>query len=334
MWFKQVTCDNCFTPLKNTGRHNCYILLRVRGHKVITSDTSFRSYLPYQQLYPFPFATFNQTKPYGNIYMYSVAQEDLTLNVKTWFCDNECAYEYAKQKNYLMLYYDETLNSVRAITPHLAQINAELNNTPLRGLTFPWNREWIISHNKYKNLEMYNKHVSFPKLPINFLSLDLCSLNDASTYLDMLKDDSFRKSFWGTTEVPIRTETQIKEHIASMNVAYGRRLGLEWVIKHDLYAIGFIRMYCTNPSDPYNWYVEFGIKKEYQNRGYMGHVLSCVLDWARVNGLDKVYAICETSNTPCQKLLKGVPYSTSSSTIHAHDTYAGGRDMFRYEICL
>ena len=50
--------------------------------------------------------------------MYSVAQEDLTLNVKTWFCDNECAYEHAKQKNYLMLYYDETLNSVRAITPY------------------------------------------------------------------------------------------------------------------------------------------------------------------------------------------------------------------------
>ena len=181
---------------------------------------------------------------------------------------------------------------------------------------------------------MYNKHVSFPTLPINFLNLDLCSLNDASAYLDMLKDDSFRKSFWGTTEVPIRTESQIKEHIASMNVAYGRRLGLEWVIKYNLHAIGFIRMYCTNPSDPYNWYVEFGIKKEYQNRGYMKNILSCVLNWAKTNGLDKIYAICETSNIGCQNLLKSIPYPTYSTIIKAHDNYAGERDMFRYEIWL
>ena len=40
MWFKQMTCDNCFIPLKNVGRHNKYIVVRFTGSKIMPFNLS------------------------------------------------------------------------------------------------------------------------------------------------------------------------------------------------------------------------------------------------------------------------------------------------------
>jgi len=335
MWFLQTTCDNCFSLLDNVGRHNCYVMIRIKKQKIVPSDNRFSGYAPYQHEYPFPFASFNPQKPFGNVFMYAVEETDYDLKNRTWFCSNECAYNYAKENNLLMLYYDESLNSVRAITPHTVQINNELGGDKFRGLTFAWNQEWVVPKSSFKDLSGYNPD-DFSEWDEKDYKIRKCQIDDAKAYLELLADDEFKIAFWGTKNKPNIKIQDIKDHINAMNIAYKRRMGAEWIIikKKKLLpneTIGFIRIYCTNPSDLYNWYMEFGIKKSYRGQGIMSRMFMNMVVWTSCNGLDNIYAICEVSNTACLRLFKKFP-DVKISRVQADDKYAGKREMYRFRL--
>lgn len=337
MWFKQITCDNCFKILDNIGRHNCYVMLRILQFNKVQSDNQFNGYIPYQTEYPFVFASFNQIKKLGNAFMYSVNSEDYTLNNRTWFCCNKCAHEFAKKKNLIMYYYDENLDSVRAINPHMIEINKELDSPDkYKGLVASWgDREWIISSDKYKDLKKYNVNKVFPELITkNFRLTWLYKSNkDKKDFINILKDEAFQFSFWGSSNISITTK-KIIEHIEFMRINYGRRLGIEWMIRKDGKIYGFVRIHCISPSDPHNWYIEFGISKEFRGLGYMKEVIPIVLQWCKYNCLENIYAISETNNIACYRLLKGLPYHIDIKKIDAYDTNAGNRKIYRYSIKL
>ncbi len=334
MWFKQVTCDNCFNLLESTGRHNCYIMFRILKSKIIPSKNDYSGSAPYINEYPIVFASFNSYKTEGNSFMYSVNQEDMNMNYRTWFCCNECAYNHSIKTKTIMLYYDEKLDSVRAITPHMVQTNRELEVNDYKGLFFSsGNFDWIIAKSEYKTLRKYNKTdnigISTPRLILTGISE-----SDCSHYINLLNEKGFQNSFFGVS-LNVYTYSRFRKHFELMQLNMNRRLGLEWNLRIKNAFIGFIRLNSTYLHDPHNWYLEFGIMKKHQRKGLMKEALLAVLNWSKLNGLENIYAISEIDNKACYNLLKKLPnYTIDIQVLDANDKYAGNRNIYRYSIKL
>ena len=332
MWFKQMTCDNCFTTLENVGRHNCYIMVRFTDFRIIPFNlNSPQTYTPYQRQFPIAFVSCTSMKPAGNMFMYSIIQEDSNLQNRSYFCSNKCACEYAKQNNCIMLYFDEPLQAVKSIVPHIEQINRELGINDYKGLPFNWQQEWIIPRSSFVDLSMYNCNIAFPELNYPY-KLTFLKSQDESDYLNLLLDKSFQYSFYGSNNFPEERVKDIKGHIKSYELNFGRRLGIEWIIRENDKFIGFIRMNCINPNDPYNWYIEFGLTQNMRGKGIMKNGLNCVLKWCKENGLNNIFATCEVYNEACNRLMLSMPYSVQSTKIPANDDFAGYRMLNRFSV--
>ena len=289
-------------------------------------------YSIYQKQFPIAFVSCTSMKPNGNIFMYSII-DDIDLQNRTYFCSNECACKYAKQSNCIMVYYDEFLQSVKSIIPHMEQLNRELGLSSYKGVSFNWQQEWIVPRNSFVDLEKYNSNITFPDLNYPY-KLTFYKSQDEYDYLNLLLDKSFQYSFYGSNHFPEERFKNIKEHIKSSEINFGRRLGIEWIIRENDKFIGFIRMNCISPNDPYNWYIEFGLVQNKRGKGIMKNTLRNVLKWCKENGLDKAYATCEVYNEACNRLMLAMPYSVQSMKISAHDNFAGNRLLNRFSISL
>jgi RimJ/RimL family protein N-acetyltransferase len=237
-----------------------------------------------------------------------------------------------------MFYYDENLNSKRAVSPNMIQINTELGGNKYRGLAVDFPDQWLYPKNSFKDLRLYNQTGNpFPALKDPY-SLSFFKPSDENNYLKLLFDKSFQLDFYGSNTFPKEKVSNLTEHVEVHKTLYGRRLGIEWIIRENENFIGFVRMTCIKQEDPYNWYIEFGLLKEKRGKGIMRNVFDAVLLWCKRNGLDKVYAVCETFNTTSQRLISGcsVPYKNKTNTyrIPAYDVYAGSRENYKYELFL
>lgn len=334
MWFKQITCDNCFIPLENVGRHNNYVIIRFTESKIIPFNLHTpQTYVPYQRQFPIAFVSCISAKPMGNMFMYSILQEDYNLENRSYFCSNKCACEFAKQSNCIMLYFDESLQSVKSIIPHMEQLNRELGESNYKGLPFNWQQEWIVPRNSFVDLKMYNRDITFPKLSYPY-ELSFYKIQDESDYRNLLLDKSFQHFFYGSNNFPDERVNDIKGHVKSYELNLKRRLGLEWIIRENGKFIGFIRLNCINSNDPYNWYIEFGLKQNMRGKGIMRGALDSVFKWSKENGLNNIFATCEAYNEACCKLMSGIPYNIQKGNIPASDAFAGARMLNRYSIQL
>lgn len=339
MWFKQMTCDCCYRPLDSIGRHNRYYFCKIlEFHRL--SKWEYDSRYDYYNN-PLDYRFNYDTSPYclyGYVYCYKT--EPLTPNsYSTWFCSKECAVKEAIRHNSLVFYYDEHEKSVSFFTPHIVEINkaiAESDYTPL--LMMDWGESnWFQKRGDYQDLRVYGFDSHYPTFSSKLCNIVKPIPSLFEGYKKLVLDKDFEKDFWGSNGNDMREhiQNQFPNFLKSVDVNFGRRLMIEWFItnKHDQF-IGFIHLTCMYPAFPYKWVVEFGLVKEYRNRGIMKVVLRDIFNWAKQNGCDEIYAISEDYNHACHALLRGLPYSIAEKRTMMSDQFGGFRPMRNFKIRL
>lgn len=339
MWFNQMTCDCCYKPLRSTGRHNRYYFCKVLDFQKVTPWEYNMRYDFFNN--PMDYRFNYDTSPYCiNGYVYSYKTEPLRQNAySTWYCSRECAVKEAKKANALLFYFDEEEGSVAFFTPHTVEINRAINEsdyTPL--LMMEWGEEnWFQKRIEFKDLSMYGFETRYPEFSTRLCNIVKPNALLFEEYKKLVLDPAFEKDFWGSNGADMRNhiQQQFPNFLASVDVNFGRRLMIEWFItdKSNKF-IGFIHLTCMYPAFPYKWVVEFGLVREYRGRGIMKTVLNGIVNWAKQNGCDEIYAISEDFNHPCHRLMNGLPYPVKETRHMMSDLFGGYRPMRNFLVSL
>lgn len=339
MWFKQVTCDCCFKPMPSIGRHNRYYAARILEFDKVT-PSQFNSRYAY---YNNPNETrFNyDTSPYCyNGFVYCYKTEILTPNSwSTWYCGNECALKAAKRMNAVLYYWDENERSVAFITPQMIEINRAIDEsdyTPL--LMMDWGEQnWFQQRRNFKDLRQYGFERDYPEFRTNLCNIVKPEASMLTDYKSLLLDPSFQRDFWGDSNQIVSNNVleAIPNFMEHVDIDFGRRMMIEWFITNKMNQfIGFIHLTCMSPAFPYKWVVEFGLVKEYRKKGIMKTVLAGIVNWAKRNGCDTLYAISEDFNHAAHATLKSIPFQIQETKRPMADDKAGFRNMRIFTINL
>lgn len=339
MWFKQMTCDCCFTPLDSIGRHNRYYLCKIQEFEKLTPRQYQFNYDYYNN--PNEIRINYDTSPYsynGFVYCYKIDQLS-PRSYSTWFCSRQCALNAAKKMNALAFYYDEEEQSVAFITPHIVEINRAIHEsdyTPL--LMMDWGEHnWFQKLSDYKDLSLYGFDTSYPTFSTRLCNVVKPSVRLLNGYKRLVLDPDFQKDFWGSNGAAISNHinNSLPNFMNHVDVDFGRRLMIEWFItnKNEDF-IGFIHLTCMSNAFPYKWVVEFGLVKEYRGKKIMKTVLRGILNWAKNNGCDKIYAISEEHNHPAHALFNNLPFNVTENRTHMSDQFGGFRPMRNYIVNL
>lgn len=338
MWFKQVTCDHCFTPLDSQGRHNHFYFAKIiKFERVNKDDYFFRSH---EFNNPNEFRFNYDTSMYSDSnWVYCYHLERLTPNKSTWFCDRKCALAAAEESDSVLFYYDNNDGAIAMITPQQREINALIDenyDTPLLLLGIDPSK-WFDTDQNYQDLTVYGTEKAFPVLFSSNLRLIKPSSCFLSAHQSLIMEDSFLNDFYGSSsfEVKEKVKEGLEDFLIGAEIDYGRRMQIDWfIIENDSQYIGFIRMTCKQPAFPYKWMIEFGLLPNYRQRGIMSKVVAKVINWAKLNGCNEIYAISENHNTPAHLLLRHTGYPTIEGNMPMTDQYGGLRPMKQFRITL
>lgn len=117
-------CDICNTKYPNCDR--LFTSMNIQKFKKITGKFGANPLVSKEYSIAFSDITENQIN--GTYYLYKFG--DNTPKLK--FCSNECIFEYCMKNNYISIFKSNIeKGSIRAITPHLIEINKSLNNNYL-----------------------------------------------------------------------------------------------------------------------------------------------------------------------------------------------------------
>lgn len=335
MWFKQMTCDNCFRPLDHIGRDNKYFFTRILDFKRV----SLYEYNGSPHLYrSSDKVRFNYALPNnGDVLCYVTTP--FSINNGTWFCSNECAYKVAKSHNLIFYYFDENMQLGAAITPQMEIINKELGFPLPKGLRMQGitGVNWFVKPSDYKDYSQYGCNTDFPILNLNKVKLVEPSIRYESEHNSLILDSDFEKDFYGSNNSDIREHIKrgLDGYIKQTKINFGRRAEICWfILDENNEYVGFIHFTAMNPAFPDNWVLEFGLRKKYRNRGIMSEVLPVVINWAKQEGGDEFYAISEIYNRACHTLINKQIFRKTETKTVMNDVFAGVRNMYVYHFIL
>jgi RimJ/RimL family protein N-acetyltransferase len=305
MWFKQVTCDNCYSPLQLLSVQNKFVVLPILRSKIIECDMTFSKYIPFAEEYSFQFADFNKLRPSGNLHIYKIQEDSLQLEQQTYFCSKKCAFEYSLSHENILLFYDEELSKVRAIAPCMIDINRILGGGLYRSLNVVWPYEWIINFPK-EDLSAYNFNDNSLDIDTKRLKVRRIIKDDLESLSDLMLSDNFFKHFDYSLSVEKHKSRvkniSFKKSLEMYNTNYKRRthLNLSIMLPKLNQFIGFINIGAKDDE----WQLEFALVEKFQGKGYLKEALVHVLAWCKTNGLDEIRALVELDNHKCISLLK------------------------------
>lgn len=333
MWFKQFTCDSCFRPMRNTGRHNRFFFTKIIDYFCVSKFEYHSNPHIYQSADK---SRFNFPVPNGNVYCY-VTEPFNPNGFNTWYCSPECAVKEAKRNNCILYYFDEKLGVAAALTPQIESINKErgyplYSGLPMYGIT---GDKWIVPKSQFDDYSQFGFDTSFPKMNLTNSNLVKPTLIFEKENAELYLNPDFQKSFFGSNNQA--AVNHIKEglvnSIQKMEINFGRRMQIDWfVIDKDNKYAGFIRLTSMSPSLPYKWVLEFGLNTLHRKKGIMIEAVTAVLKWARHEGCDIVYAISEDFNVPCHKLMNKLPFNVDERRTTMTDPFAGYRPMRLFTI--
>lgn len=330
-----MTCDYCFLPLEDTGRHNRYYFSKILDFKKLSPREFNANFSYYRDWLKYDTSAFCGG---GSVFCYKI--EPLHQNsYSTWYCCKDCAIKESIRSNSILFYYDEYERSVAFFTPHIHEINRaidESENTPL--LMMEWSAEnWFQQPEDYQNLRQYGSENNYPIFETDICKIIKPNISLFEEYKKLVLQPDFQKDFWGTNGADISNhiKKEFPKWLKSVDIHFGRRLMIEWFItnKNDDF-MGFIHLTCMYPAFPYKWVVEFGLKKEYRGKGLMKNVLTHISNWAKLNGCDEIYAISEEHNVVAHKLIRKLPYLVQEFTKMMSDQFSGCRLMKNFIINL
>lgn len=333
--FKQMTCDTCYRPLPNIGRHNRYYFCKIEEFERVSKREFVQNQAKYNNPYEprFNYDTSEWSLLHDYVYCYKLDNYPQKKGYSTWFCSNECALEAAIRMNCILFYYDEKDNSVAMITPQLKEINCEIQElpyTPLLMMEWPA-EQWFQQPKDYQDLSMYGDNSVYPTLSLSKVNLIVPNKEMVPSLRKMFTTPSFAKSYFGDSSSNILkaiSEMIPDNYDESTQIDFGRRAEISWFItdKQNNF-VGFIHITQKYKALPYKWVLEFGVRSEYQGRGIMSEVLPAVVAFSRKEGCDEpIYAVSEDFNIACHKLFRKIP-NVQECRSFMNDQYAGGRMM-------
>ena len=333
--FKQMTCDTCYRPLPNIGRHNRYYFCKIKEFERVSKSEFIRNLgkynNPYEPRLNYDISEWSQLHDY--VYCYKFDNYPQANGYSTWFCSNRCALETAIHTNCILFYYDENDQSVAMITPQLREINYEIQEssyTPLLMMDWPADR-WLQQPRDFQDLSKYGTNSVYPTLSLSTVNLIVPNREMVPSLRKMFTTPSFAKSYFGnsSSEILEAISKMIPDNYdESAQIDFGRRSEISWFItdKQNNF-IGFIHITQKYKALPYKWVLEFGLSTEYQGHGIMSEVLPAVVSFARDEGCDEpIYAVSEDFNIACHKLFRKFP-NVQECRNFMNDQYAGGRIM-------
>jgi GNAT superfamily N-acetyltransferase len=236
--------------------------------------------------------------------------------------------------NCLLFYYDENDHSVAFITPHLKEINREIQElpfTPLLIMEWPADR-WFQQPRDFQDMSMYGTNTTYPTMSLSRVNLIVPNREMVPSLIKMFTTPSFAKSYFGCayqTKMESITKMTADEFVESALEDFGRRAGIDWFItdkKNNF--VGFIHLTQKYVGIPNKWVLEFGVRPECQGQGIMSEVLPAVVSFARREGCDEpIYAVSEVFNTACHKLFRKFP-NVQEQRASMNNMIVGGRDIF------
>lgn len=338
--FKQITCDICYRPLPNIGRHNRYYFCKIEAFEKVHKRDFVQNQAKYNNPYEprFNYDTSEWSQLHDYVYCYKLDSYPQANGYSSWFCSKECALEAAIKMGCILFYYDENDRSVAIITPHLKEINREIQEspyTPLLMMEWPVN-QWFQQPKDFKDLTMYGSDSIYPTMSLSKVNLIVPNRGMVQSLRKMFTTPSFAKSYFGDSSQTILKDIakMIPDNYDELaKNDFGRRTDISWFItdKRNNF-VGFIHITYKYQALPYKWVLEFGISPEYQGHGIMTEVLPAVVSFARAEGCDEpIYAASEDFNIACHKLLRKLPNVQEQQTF-MNDQYAGGRLMHIFMI--
>lgn len=338
--FKQITCDTCYRPLSNIGRHNRYYFCKIEEYERVSKREFLRNQAKYSNPYEprFNYDTSEWSQLHDYVYCYKFDNYPQANGYSTWFCSKECALEASIRMNCILFYFDEDDKSVAMITPQLKEINLEIQESPYTPLLMmAWPAEqWLQQPHDFQDLSMYGTNSAYPTLSLSKVNL-VEPTREMVPYLQkMFTTPSFVKSYFGNASSDILqaiSEMIPNNYDESAKIDFGRRAEISWFItdKQNNF-VGFIHITQKYRALPYKWVLEFGVCPEYQGHGIMSEVLPAVVAFARREGCDEpIYAVSEDFNIACHKLFRSFS-NVQEYTKLMNDQYAGGRMMHLFII--
>lgn len=182
----KIKCKHCNKEVP-CSLTNLYWSLKIIHSKTTRDDISFKQTKMECSDYHLNVADYNNKTEKGLMYSYKFNENQLNEKETHYFCNNECAFYFAEKENCVFYYYDQALNSVRALTPQMKIINKTLGSisNPYRGLHTPldissiWlyqfcnlnellNRayNYLINKQNHEAIEVYDFILKFAPFPI------------------------------------------------------------------------------------------------------------------------------------------------------------------------
>ena len=198
-------------------------------------------------------------------------------------------------------------------------------------------RNWFLQRDCYKNLRPYGTDSRFPTFSTRVCNIVKPTALLFEDYKDLVLQPDFQKDFWGSSgaEVSAHIKANFPNWLEAADVNFGRRMMIEWFVtdkRGDF--IGFIHLTCMYPAFPYEWVVEFGLKKSWCGRGVMKCVLQTITEWAQQNGCERILAISEIYNEAAHRVIASLPYVVQERTTSMGDQFGGFRQMKNFIIDL
>lgn len=330
-----MTCDTCYRPLPNIGRHNRYYFCKIEEFERVSKSEFLRNQTkynnPYEPRFNYDTSVWSQLHDY--VYCYKFDNYPQPNSYSTWFCSGKCALEAAIHMNCILFYYDENDQSVAMKTPQLKEINCEIQEPPYTPLLMKdWPADqWFQQPKDFQDLSKYGFNNVYPTLSLSKVNLIVPNRVMVPSLRKMFTTPSFAKSYFGNSSSDIlRAISKMvpDNYNESAHIDFGRRSEISWFItdKQNKF-VGFIHITQKYRTLPYKWVLEFGISTENQGHGIMSEVLPAVVSFARSEGCDEpIYAVSEYFNIACHKLFRKFPNVQEYKRIMI-DEYAGERLM-------
>ncbi len=335
-----MTCDTCYKPLVNIGRHNRYYFCKIVEFERISKHDFIQNQAKYNnpREIRFNYDTSQWSKYHDYVYCYKFDSYPTANGYSTWFCCKECALQAAVRMNMILFYFDENDNSVAMLVPQLKEINKEIEEaplTPLLMMDWPANK-WYQQPSDFQDLSKYGLETKFPEISFSKTNLIQPNRMMVPQLQKMFATPSFAKNYFGSSSSSIieRLKNQIPDNFdESARIDFGRRAEISWYITDKFNNfIGFIHFTQKYPALPYKWVIEFGLIPSQQNKGIMSEIVPELIKWARREGCDEpIYAISEEYNHACHSILRRLPHTQEFKQI-MNDQYAGTRMMHIFVI--
>lgn len=327
MWFKQITCDACFTVMPIIDRANKYYCADILSNK---SDygTIDRSVIINNNCLELTIRRANGSR---HIVTSSFLSE-------RWmsFCCFKCALRFSKTNNKAFLFFSNDNQCVSLIFPNLE----EYNNSPIP--ISEWSEfEWFCQFYDIIDLSSFGTSSVFPEFVLDDLRLTFPSESSTISLIEMFSTEEFRTMYYGSYERQYAENqkkkmlSEVSDLVEEYRSNFGRRIRIDWhIISTNNTFIGFVHLTKNYHAMLNEWVLEFGMKPEYEHRGIMTRAVNRVLEWARSQGCEDVYAISEIFNKNSHSIFDRLNYAVETSKTVMWDEHAGERMMNIYHVKL